>query len=249
MRFVPEQTQFGLAVLRVCTGLSLFLHHGWEKRPAQWEQFTAHFPDPIGIGPHASFLIAFVSDFVCGILLTIGLGTRWAPRAQSNLRLTEGNLATSLLETGQTDEALEHIRKALELDPDLADGHNMLGIILARMGRLADAVAHLEKAVALTPNSTEYRFNLGRIPAARHSFAEAIPQFEKAVALTGGNEPQSLEMLAAMYAEVGHFSEAAQTARRALEIAARQNEVGLSEELRHRIAYYESQQDTSPAKQ
>jgi tetratricopeptide (TPR) repeat protein len=163
--------------------------------------------------------------------------------------LTEGNLATSLLETGQTDEALEHIRKALELDPDFADGHNMLGIILARVGRLDDAVAHLEKAVALTPNSTEYRFNLGRILAARHSFAEAIPQFEKAVALTGGNEPQSLEMLAAMYAEVGHFSEAAQTARRALEIAARQNEVGLSEELRHRIAYYESQQDTSPAKQ
>jgi putative oxidoreductase len=78
MRFVPEQTQFGLAVLRVCTGLSLFLHHGWEKRPAQWAQSTAHFPDPIGIGPHASFLIAFVSDFVCGILLTIGLGTRWA---------------------------------------------------------------------------------------------------------------------------------------------------------------------------
>jgi tetratricopeptide (TPR) repeat protein len=172
-----------------------------------------------------------------------------APRAQSNLRLTEGNLATSLLETGQTDEALEHIRKALELDPDFADGHNMLGIILARTGRLDDAAAQLEKAVALTPNSTEYRFNLGRIPAARHSFAEAIPQFEKAVALTGGNEPQSLEILAAMYAEVGHFSEAAQTARRALEIAARQNEVGLSEELRHRIAYYESQQDTSPAKQ
>jgi tetratricopeptide (TPR) repeat protein len=172
-----------------------------------------------------------------------------APRAQSNLRLTEGNLATSLLETGQTDEALEHIRKALELDPDFADGHNVLGIILARMGKLDDAAAQLEKAVALTPNSTEYRFNLGRIPAARRSFAEAIPQFEKAVALTGGNEPQSLEMLAAMYAEVGHFSEAAQTARRALEIAARQNEVGLSEELRHRIAYYESQQDTSPARQ
>ena len=74
--------------------------------------------------------------------------------------------------------------------------------------------------------------------AARHSFAEAIPQFEKAVALTGGNEPQSWKRSAAMYAEVGHFSEAAQTARRALEIAARQNEVGLSEELRHRIAYY-----------
>jgi putative oxidoreductase len=78
MRFVPEQTQCGLSVLRVCTGLNLFLHHGWEKNPAHWAEFMAHFPDPIGIGSHPSFLIAFVSDFVCGILLTIGLGTRWA---------------------------------------------------------------------------------------------------------------------------------------------------------------------------
>jgi putative oxidoreductase len=78
MRFVPEQTWCGLSVLRVCTGLSLFLHHGWEKNPAHWAQFMAHFPDPIGIGSHPSFLIAFGSDFVCGILLTIGLGTRWA---------------------------------------------------------------------------------------------------------------------------------------------------------------------------
>ncbi len=162
--------------------------------------------------------------------------------------LTEGNLATSLLETGQTDEALDHIRKALELDPNFADGHNMLGIVLARVGKLDESVAHLENAVALTPDSPEYRFNLGRILLARHSFAEAIPQFEKAVELTGGNEPQSLEMLAATYAEVGRFSEAAQTARRALEIAARQNDAPLSEELRHRIAYYESQPGTAPTK-
>lgn len=78
MRFIPGRAQAGLAVLRVWTGATLFLRHGWEKRPANWVQFMAHFPNPVGIGPHASFLIAFVSDFVCGILLIIGLGTRWA---------------------------------------------------------------------------------------------------------------------------------------------------------------------------
>ena len=45
---------------------------------AHWAQFLAHFPDPIGIGSHASFFVAFFSDFVCGMLLMIGLGTRWA---------------------------------------------------------------------------------------------------------------------------------------------------------------------------
>jgi putative oxidoreductase len=78
MRFAPERTQVGLALLRVWTGAALFVRHGWEKQPAHWATFMAHFPDPIGIGSHPSFLIAFVSDFVCSILLVIGLGTRWA---------------------------------------------------------------------------------------------------------------------------------------------------------------------------
>ncbi len=157
--------------------------------------------------------------------------------------LTEGNLAASLLETGQTDEAVEHIRKALELDPEFPDAHNMLGIVLARAGKFDEAIAHLQKAVSLTPDSVEYRFNLGRIYAARHSFPEAIPQFEKAVELSGGNEPQSLEMLAAMYSEVGRFSEAVRAARQALATPAAQNDPNLSGELRARIAYYESQPD------
>jgi len=78
MRFVPERTQAGLAVLRMWTGATLFLRHGWEKQPAHWALFMAHFPNPVGIGAHASFLIAFLADFVCGILLIVGLGTRWA---------------------------------------------------------------------------------------------------------------------------------------------------------------------------
>lgn len=42
-----------------------------------WPQFLAHFPDPIHIGSHASFFVAFVSDFICAILLTLGIWTRW----------------------------------------------------------------------------------------------------------------------------------------------------------------------------
>jgi putative oxidoreductase len=76
--FFPERTQAGLALLRVCTGVALFMRHGLEKQPAHWTQFMAHFPNPIGIGSHPSFFIAFVSDFVYGILLIVGLGTRWA---------------------------------------------------------------------------------------------------------------------------------------------------------------------------
>jgi Flp pilus assembly protein TadD len=154
--------------------------------------------------------------------------------------IAEGNLAAALIQAGRTDEAIDHINKALQLDPEFGDAHNMLGIILARAGRLDDAVAQLEKAVAGTPHSLEYRFSLGRVLAARHSFAEAIPHFEKAVELSGGQEPQSLEMLAAMYSEVGRFPDAARIARRALDLAVRENNYTLAQTLRARVAYYES---------
>jgi len=155
--------------------------------------------------------------------------------------LTEGNLAAGLLELGHTDEAVEHIRKALELDPDFADGHNMLGIILARAGKLDEGIGHLQQAVTLMPDSPEYHFNFCRLLAAGHRFSEAVQECEKAVELWGGNEPQSLTMLAAMYSEVRRFPDAAQTARRALALASAQNDFTLSQSLRAKIAYYESQ--------
>jgi putative oxidoreductase len=76
--FVPTHTELGLAVLRVSTGATLFLRHGLEKQPAHWAQFLAHFPDPIGIGSHPSFFVAFISDFICSVLIILGFGARWA---------------------------------------------------------------------------------------------------------------------------------------------------------------------------
>lgn len=167
--------------------------------------------------------------------------TEWVRNGAPERVLTEGNLAASLVEMGQMDEALEHIHSALELDPDFADAHNMLGIVLARAGKLDESIAQLRQVVSLVPDSPEYHFNLSRFLAAEHHFPEAIPECDKAVELWGGNEPQSLSMHAGMCSEVGRFSDAAQTARRALALASAQNDVSLSQTLRARIAYYESQ--------
>jgi Flp pilus assembly protein TadD len=150
---------------------------------------------------------------------------------------------------GQTEEAIEHIHNALELDPDFADAHNMLGIILARTGKVDEGIAHLQRAVALIPESPEYHFNFCRLLAAGRRFPDAVPECEKAVELWQGNEPQSLKMLAAMYSEVGRFPDAAQTARRALAIASGQNDQSLAQELRGKIAYYDSQAGAAPAPQ
>lgn len=152
----------------------------------------------------------------------------------------EANLGAALMEKGRMQEAIEHCRKAVELDPKYAEAHNSLGVALARTRRLDEGIFHLETAVEIDPESLEYRYNAGRLLAARGRFADAIPQFEKAVNLSGEKEPMSLEMLAAMYSEVGRFADAAHAARKALALAIRANNTALAQQLRARIAVYES---------
>ncbi len=150
------------------------------------------------------------------------------------------NLGIALIEKGRDEEGMEHCVKALEMDPENADAHNSLAIALARTEKLDEAVAHLEKAVAINPASFEFQYNLGRFLAAKNRFDDAVPHFEQAVHLSGGRDPQSLATLAAIYYETGRFSEAARTARRALEIAVQQRNQDLVTELNARIAIYDA---------
>jgi putative oxidoreductase len=65
----------GLFILRVLTGLSLFLNHGVEKLTG-YPTMVQHFPDPIHIGAHASLAYALITDGICSILVIFGLATR-----------------------------------------------------------------------------------------------------------------------------------------------------------------------------
>ncbi len=152
----------------------------------------------------------------------------------------QSNLATLLIQKGQFDLAIEHGRKAVDIDPEYADARNSLGTALAMADRLDEAIPHLEKAVAINPDSFEYQFNLGRFLAAKERFPDALPYFERAVSLSGGREPLSLDMLAAMYYEVGRFMEAVQTGRRALDLAIQLNNQDLATAIKSRLAIYEA---------
>ncbi len=117
-----------------------------------------------------------------------------------------GNLGALLLQRGRAKEAIEHCRKALAIDPGYSDAHNTLGIALSDAGQVDEAISHLESAVAINPNVFEYQFNLGRFLAAKARYSDAIPHLEQAVKLSGGREQLSRDLLASMYAEVGHKS-------------------------------------------
>ncbi len=142
---------------------------------------------------------------------------------------------------GHRQEAIEDLQKGIELAPNSSDGHNVLGVILARMNKLDEAIAEMQKAVELAPQCAECRYNLGRALAASNRFADALPQLEAAAGISSGQEPAILQMLAALYSETGQYQKAVDTAQHALDVATRQQNNALAEALRGNIARYEHQ--------
>lgn len=72
----PISLDLGLLILRLVLGISL-LTHGWPKFQKILDG-NFKFGDPIGLGPEASLILAAFAEFLCSLLVIIGLGTRLA---------------------------------------------------------------------------------------------------------------------------------------------------------------------------
>jgi len=73
----PYGSDLALALLRVASGGMMAYSHGWPKaQKVLGGDFG--FGDPIGIGEFPSLLLAIFAELVCGILVSLGLFTRFA---------------------------------------------------------------------------------------------------------------------------------------------------------------------------
>ena len=82
--------------------------------------------------------------------------------ARRNLRLAE-----SLFKAGNRDQALEALRRSLELERTSAPAHALLGEILAAQGKCADAVQAFGSALKLDPGNARAQQGIEGCRAAR----------------------------------------------------------------------------------
>jgi len=126
-------------------------------------------------------------------------------------------LATALADMGRSDEAIEHFRQTLEIDPSHADSHYNLGKLLLRRGDLEESAAHLRRVVELNPKDAGAYNGLGLIAAQKGQLDEAIGYFRRALELNpsdGGTHNN----LAIALAGRGSIKEAILHFRRALDV-------------------------------
>lgn len=72
-----QRINWALLILRVMAGAFL-LTHGWGKMMNLIGPGPIQFADPIGIGVNTSLVLAVFAEFLCAILIILGLGTRLA---------------------------------------------------------------------------------------------------------------------------------------------------------------------------
>jgi len=152
------------------------------------------------------------------------------------------NLGSAFLQTGRLDESLAHLQKALEIDPDFKAAHFNLANTLLQMGRTEEAVSHLQRVLAIDPNDAEAQKNMAWVlatcpdPRLRDG-AKAVELAERASKADSTN-PIVGATLAAAYAEVGRFSDAAATAETALQLATSSGNLQLAEVIRSHLELY-----------
>ena len=128
------------------------------------------------------------------------------------------SLAMTLSWERRLDEALAAAEKAVAFNPNFADGHSMVGVLLNFAGRSAEALQHLDRAMALDPyfNSLLLYF---RAHAAYQlgQYSEAVSLLRRRI-LRNPETDVSRVLLAASLGQMGLIDEAREAWREAVEV-------------------------------
>lgn len=90
---------------------------------------------------------------------------------------------------GQGEKALSMIERSLAIEPNRADWHSNLGIVLKARGKLDEAIEAYRRALELDPSHANAHCNLGVLLRARGKPAEAEESYRTAIRL----DPEHVE--------------------------------------------------------
>lgn len=132
-----------------------------------------------------------------------------------NSAVIQTDLGVLLYETSSREEAMGHLRRAVELDSTLAVAHFNLGNALGAEGRLAESIAQFRTADELWPGDVATICNLGTALALAGRLDEAAVQFTRALRLEPGTVV-ALDQLGSVLMLQGRTEEAVGRFREAL---------------------------------
>ena len=126
-----------------------------------------------------------------------------------------------LTATGRLEEAVQEMKKALELEPASLIMNTFMGATLYYAGRYDEAVDQCRRTIEMDPNFAVAHWHLGLAYEQKQVFDAAIEEFQKAVSLSGGSP--------LMKAALGHAYAKSQNKDEANKILGELNELSKQE--------------------
>jgi type IV pilus assembly protein PilF len=90
-------------------------------------------------------------------------------------------MGIAYMRDGQDAVALKKLRRAIEVDPDSPDAHNVLAILYERLGESEQAAKHYGRASALDPRDPYIRNARGSFFCKKGEYESALQEFDRAL--------------------------------------------------------------------
>lgn len=157
------------------------------------------------------------------------------------------HLAMVLFEMGRVEESIAYLEQAKRLYPAFAAVYLNLGTFYWRSGRRSEAIETFRQGLANAPYDPRTAMQLAWLLATAPQLSlrngeKAVHLAERVCEKTGYRVPETLDVLAAAYAETGQFNRAIKTARQALQLTKTANRSDLANQIQSRLQIYESKQ-------
>jgi tetratricopeptide (TPR) repeat protein len=106
---------------------------------------------------------------------------RDALEKNSNSVMVETNYALVLAGNNRAEEALHHLERALQLDPNAEETQVDVGCVLRQLGRTQESLPYFERGLALNPKRAFAQYFFGRALLELGRLNEAVPHLVEAV--------------------------------------------------------------------
>jgi tetratricopeptide (TPR) repeat protein len=120
---------------------------------------------------------------------------------------------------GRFDEALQHYRRAEEVEPYSGKINHQMGLAYLKLKRWSDAADRFKAAIKIDPQDVSSCVSLCEVLGQMEKWSDVVVYARQAVDLTNSAEPNLLKTLAVAHSKNGQLDEALKAAEQALKVA------------------------------
>ena len=130
----------------------------------------------------------------------------------------QSNLATTQLQLGKVNEAIQTLGSALSKSPEHAPLHLTMAFAMAQVEENEKAIEFATNALSLQPSMVAASSFIGKIAMTQKNYPLAMASFKKSLAL-GDSNPRTRELFAELHLRFGNLEDAIKQYNYVLQIA------------------------------